>query len=63
MPTSDASIINRFLQTVARLQGQPTPSVDKVVQRFGRPYVSQLTANGHDLAQATAMLRQAYLAH
>ena len=63
MHNSDASIINRFLQTVAHLQGQPTPPVDKVIQRFGRPSVSQLTANGHDLAQATAMLRQAYLVH
>ncbi len=63
MNSTDTNIIARFLIAVAESRADTASNVDKVIQRFGRPYVSQLTANGHDLAQATAMLRQAYLAH
>ena len=61
MPISDTSIIARFVQSVSHLRAPPAPPVEKVIQRFGRPYLTQLTANGNDLATAMALLRQAYV--
>jgi hypothetical protein len=63
MQNIDASIIARFLISVATLRADSNQNADTAIRRFGRPYLSQLTANGHELAQATAMLRQAYCTH
>lgn len=62
MQVTDDNIMARFLISVAHLREISPQNADMAIKRFGRPYVSQLTANGHELAQATAMLREAFCA-
>jgi hypothetical protein len=62
MQPTDDTIIASFLNSVAHLRAAATQNADLAIRRFGRPYVSQLTANGHELAPATALLRKAFCA-
>ena len=60
MQNTDASIIARFLDSAPHLKGLPVQQVQGAILRCGRPFITQLTANGHDLADAIAMLRKAF---